>query len=85
LPSIPDKPEWNLNGAITTLPDLPLTLLVSSLRDRILAHIEAAVPASRIKLSFRGQVLTNSKTLANYNMDDDDLIAFAVRDAKKKP
>ena len=81
---MPDKPEWNLNGAIANIPDLPLTLLVSTLRDRILAHIEANIPASRIKLSFRNTVLTNAKTLANYNMDDEDIIVMTVRDAKKK-
>ncbi|KAF9521059.1 hypothetical protein BS47DRAFT_1370221 [Hydnum rufescens UP504] len=84
LPNISDKPEWNLNGAIATIPDIPLTLLISSLRDRIIAHIKANIPASRIKLSFRNKVLTNANTLASYNMDDDDLIVMTLRDPPKK-
>jgi splicing factor 3A subunit 1 len=84
LPNISEKPEWNLNGAIATIPDIPLTLLISSLRDRIIAHIKANIPASRIKLSFRNKVLTNANTLASYNMDDDDLIVMTLREPPKK-
>lgn len=88
LPSHPDKPEWKLDGSIMTLPDMPLTLFVSSLRDRIISHLStdggSSVPASRIKLSFRGKVLANANTLASYNMDDDDVMLMTVRDAKKR-
>jgi len=84
LPSVPDKPEWNLNGAIATLQELPLTLLISTLRDRLLSHIEGTLPASRVKFSFGSRVLTNANTLASYNFDDGDLVKMEVREAKKK-
>lgn len=88
LPSAPEKPEWNLDGSIISLADLPLTLLVSSLRDRITSHLSTdsstSVPASRIKISFRGKVLANANTLASYNMDDDDLLIMTLREAKRR-
>ncbi|KAF8321656.1 hypothetical protein DL93DRAFT_2093642 [Clavulina sp. PMI_390] len=88
LPVHADKPEWKLDGSIIALPELPLTLLVSSLRDRIISHLSsdgsASVPASRIKLSFRGKLLTNANTLASYNLDDDDLMVMTLREGKKK-
>jgi splicing factor 3A subunit 1 len=88
LPSLSEKPEWKLDGSVISLTDIPLTLLVSSLRDRITAHVSpdgsSTIPASRIKLSFGGKVLTNANTLASYNMDDDDLMVMAVREGRKK-
>jgi splicing factor 3A subunit 1 len=88
LPSLPEKPEWKLDGSVITLTEIPLTLLVSSLRDRIIAHLSPEgtlnIPASRIKLSFRGKVLTNANTLASHNMDDDDLMVMTLREGKKK-
>ncbi|KAG8916167.1 SF3a splicing factor complex subunit [Tulasnella sp. 418] len=78
------KPEWNLDGAVVTVPDLPVTLLISTLRDRILSQISSTLAASRVKLSYGNKVLTNSMSLATYNLDDGDLIVLSVRDAKKK-
>lgn len=66
------------------IPDLPLNLLVSTLRDRILLHTSSSVPASRIRLSYMGKMLTNKDTIAVYNLEDEDLLVFSVRDAKKK-
>ena len=66
------------------IPDLPLNLLVSTLRDRILQHTESGVPASKIRLSFGGKMLTNSNSIASYNIEDEDLLVFSVRDVKKK-
>ncbi|KAF8333989.1 Pre-mRNA splicing factor PRP21 like protein-domain-containing protein [Cantharellus anzutake] len=83
LPNYSEKSEWNLNGAVITIPDIPLTLLVSSLRDRIIANVKANIPASRIRLSFRNKMLTNANTLASYNMDDDDLVVMTLKEARK--
>ena len=83
LANYTDKPEWNLNGTVITVPEVPLTLLVSSLRDRIIAHVKANIPASRIRLSFRSKMLTNANTLASYNMDDDDLIVMTLKEARR--
>ncbi|KAG8883112.1 SF3a splicing factor complex subunit [Tulasnella sp. 331] len=81
---VPLKPEWNMDGSVVEMVDLPVTLLVSSLRDRILSHIKSSLAASRVKLSFSGRVLTNSMSLATYNLDDGDEIVLDVREAKKK-
>ena len=83
LANYTEKPEWNLNGATINVPDIPLTLLVSSLRDRIISHVKANIPASRIRLSFRNKMLTNANTLASYNMDDDDLIVMTLKEARR--
>jgi splicing factor 3A subunit 1 len=84
MPLDPSKPEWKLNGQTVTIPDLPLTLLVSTLRDRILQHTESSVPASRIRLSYQGKMLTNKESIALSNLEEEDLLVFSVRDPKKK-
>ena len=84
MPNDTSKPEWKCQGQVVTIPDLPLNLLVSTLRDRILQHIESTVPASRIRLSYQGKMLTNSTTLAASNLEDEDLLVFSIRDPKKK-
>jgi len=84
LPSHPEKPEWNLDGTTITLADLPLTMLVGMLRDRISAQAKSNVPGGRMKLSIGSKVLTNAQTLASYNLDDGDVVVLAIRDAKKK-
>jgi len=78
LPTDETKPEWKLDGSTVTIPDLPLNLLVSTLRDRILQNTGSAVPASRIRLSYAGKMLTNSSTIASYNMEDEELVVFSV-------
>ncbi|KAG5645012.1 hypothetical protein DXG03_007289 [Asterophora parasitica] len=84
LPEDSTKPEWKLDGTIVTIPDLPLDLLVSTLRDRILRNIDSSVGASRIRLSYDGKMLTNSSSIASYNLEDEDLLVFSLRDVKKK-
>jgi splicing factor 3A subunit 1 len=84
LPTLADKPEWKLDGTVAAIPDLPLTLLVSTLRDRILQHLESTVPASQIRISFGPKVLTNANTLASYNLEDEDFVYMTVKDKRKK-
>ncbi|KAJ7219077.1 Pre-mRNA splicing factor PRP21 like protein-domain-containing protein, partial [Mycena pura] len=84
LPTDDSKPEWKLDGSVVTIPDLPLNLLVSTLRDRILLHTGSSVPVSRIRLSYTGKMLNNKDTIAVYNLEDEDILVFSVRDAKKK-
>ena len=81
---IPLKPEWKLDGSVVEVPDLPVSLLVSGLRDRILQRISSALAGGRVKLTYGTKVLTNSMTLAMYNLDDGDEIVLSVRDPKKK-
>lgn len=84
LPNGPSKPEWKLDGCVVTVTDLPLTLLVSTLRDRFLQTTGSALPASKIRLSYMGKMLTNSNTIAYYNLEDEDSISLSVSAGKKK-
>lgn len=84
MPNDTSKPEWKLSGEIVTVPDLPLNLLVSTLRDRILQHTGSTISASRIRLSYQGKMLTNSSSIAATNLEHEDLLMLSVRDQKKK-
>ncbi|TFY58154.1 hypothetical protein EVJ58_g6592 [Rhodofomes roseus] len=85
LPNEPSKPEWKLDGKVITVPDIPLNLLVSTLRDRILQHLgNPPVPLSRIRVSYAGRMLPNQNTIASHNIEDEDLITLSLRDPKKK-
>lgn len=83
LPDEPSKPEWKLNGQIITLADMPLTLLVSTLRDRILQQTGSALGASKIRLSYAGKMLSNVNTIASYNLEEDDVLVLSVNMKKK--
>ncbi|KDQ59456.1 hypothetical protein JAAARDRAFT_191976 [Jaapia argillacea MUCL 33604] len=84
LPDDPSKPEWKLDGKIVVIPDLPLNLFVSTLRDRILQVTGSSVAASKIRLSQGGKMLTNANSIGSYNLEDEDLVVLSVRDPKKK-
>ncbi|CAL1704136.1 unnamed protein product [Somion occarium] len=84
LPNDSSKPEWKLDGTVVTIPDLAVTLFVSTLRDRVLQHTGSALASSKIRFSYGDKVLTNSHTLAVYNLEDEDLLVLSVRDPKKK-
>ncbi|KAH8117529.1 Pre-mRNA splicing factor PRP21 like protein-domain-containing protein [Phellopilus nigrolimitatus] len=84
LPVDGTKAEWKLDGSVVTLGEVPVTFLVSTLRDHVVRQMGSSVPLSRIMLSFGGKMLTNANTLASYNIEDEDLLVLGVRDAKKK-
>ncbi|TFY57299.1 hypothetical protein EVG20_g8601, partial [Dentipellis fragilis] len=84
LPTDETKPEWKLDGSVVTVPELPLNLLVSTLRERILAVTGSTLSASRIRLAYGGKMLTNAQTIAVYNLEDEDLLVMSIRDTKKK-
>jgi len=67
-----------------TIPELPVTLLLSTLRDRIIQYLSSSVPASRLRLAYGNKMLTNMNSLASYNIEDEDVLTLSVRDAKKK-
>lgn len=84
LPNDGTKAEWKLDGSVVTVPDIPVTFLVSTLRDHIMRQIGSSVPLSRIMLSYNGKMLTNANSIASYNLEDEDLLTLTVRDVKKK-
>ena len=67
-----------------TIPDIPMTLLVSTLRDRILQHSGSAMPVWRIRLTYSGKTLTNQSSIGLYNLEDEDIVVLSLRDPKKK-
>jgi splicing factor 3A subunit 1 len=84
LPDDPSKPEWKLDGTIIMIPDLPLNLLVSTLRDRILQHTGSTLSTSRIRLAYAGKMLTNKDSIASFNLEDEDLLVLSVSSAKRR-
>lgn len=84
LPNEPSKPEWKLDGKMVTISDLPLTLLVSTLRERFIQATGSTLPASKMRISYMGKMLTNSSTIASFNLEDEDVVVLSVSAGKKK-
>lgn len=84
MPNDPSKPEHKLDGQVIKVSDIPMNLLVSSLRDRILSATESTLSASKIRLSYCGKMLTNASTIALYNMEDEELVHMTVSAERKK-
>lgn len=68
---------------MVAIPDLPMNLLVAALRDRIQQHT-GTLPVSRMRLAYAGKMLTNTNTIASYNLEDEDVIVLSVSQPKKK-
>ncbi|CAG8562523.1 13359_t:CDS:10 [Ambispora leptoticha] len=79
-PSIPEKPEWKCHGQTLVFSNLPLTTLVSAVKDKIATSL--GFPAGRQKLTLGGNgvVMKNQVTLAYYNMEDGGVIGLQVKD-----
>lgn len=84
LPKIPETPEWKMDGSSITIPDLPVTLLVSTLRERIVRHIDSPLAPGKVKMSYSGKPLSNQQTMALYNLEDGDTLVMDVQRVKKK-
>ncbi|KAF7978110.1 hypothetical protein HWV62_1524 [Athelia sp. TMB] len=84
LPNDPSRPEWKLDGTVVTIPDLPLNLLVSTVRERILQHTGSGVPASRMRLAYAGKMLTNANSIASFNLEDEDLLVLSLSEARRR-
>ena len=84
LPNVPEHPEWKLDGSIANVPELPVTLLVSTLRERIIRHLDSALSPGRVKFTYTTKLLSNQQTLAVYNLEDGDTVVLSVREVKKK-
>ncbi|KAG9095337.1 SF3a splicing factor complex subunit [Ceratobasidium sp. 370] len=84
LPNHSEQPEWKMDGRTIQVPDLPLTLLIGTLRDRVQHIAGTPLGVSRMRFSYNGKPLTSNQTLASYNLGEGDLIVLDVRDQKKK-
>ncbi|CCA69852.1 hypothetical protein PIIN_03791 [Serendipita indica DSM 11827] len=75
-------PASGETGSVVAIPDVS-SAIVSTLRDKLIAQLGSKVPVNRIKLSMGHVTLTNSESLASYNIMDGEEIAFELRDPKK--
>ncbi|CAO3611285.1 unnamed protein product [Mucor fragilis] len=76
-PTMPDKPEWNLNGGTISVPGLLPNTLISTVKDRIASQL--GMPAGKQKLSNASTVLNNSKTLSFYGIGEGHGLVLEVR------
>ncbi|WVO16420.1 hypothetical protein L204_104096 [Cryptococcus depauperatus] len=79
LPSMPEKPEWKLDGSIITIPDLSVSTLFSTMRERIKRVVDADLPISRMRIDYNGKPMSNSSTLASVNLDEGDLLVLVLK------
>ncbi|PLW22954.1 hypothetical protein PCASD_03571 [Puccinia coronata f. sp. avenae] len=82
LPSYPDKPEWGCDGSELVLEELPITLLVGVLRDK-LSHLKG-IPVGRQQIKLGTKILPNQVTLASLNFKNADKLNLAIKEQRKK-
>ncbi|BGP49282.1 SF3a splicing factor complex subunit [Rhodotorula kratochvilovae] len=79
LPEYAAKPAWGCKGQVVEL-EVPLTLLVGTVRDRIAATV--GVPVGKQRYTFRDRILANTTTLAALNLDNGDVLQLQIKDKK---
>jgi splicing factor 3A subunit 1 len=77
----PEKPEWNLNGQTIELADLPLTMMISTVKERITSQL--GIPYGKQKLSIQQTVMVNGKSLGFYGCADGTVLQLGLKDRKK--
>jgi splicing factor 3A subunit 1 len=85
LPSVPDKPEWNLNGEQLTLANVAISDTVSQLKDAIASRL--SLPTGRQNLRMGSDcgaasnlVMKNNSTLAHYNVRSGNSITLFLKE-----
>ncbi|GAA5875713.1 hypothetical protein JCM8547_007047 [Rhodosporidiobolus lusitaniae] len=76
VPEYPEKPAWGCKGQEVEL-EVPLTLLVGTIRDRIQAIV--GLPVGKQKYTHNGRILANSTTLAGLNLDNGDVLQLEIK------
>ncbi|GAA5972021.1 hypothetical protein JCM11641_002460 [Rhodosporidiobolus odoratus] len=76
LPDYPEKPAWGCKGQAVEL-EVPLTLLIGTVRDRIQAMV--GLPVGKQKYTHAGRILANSTTLAALNFDNGDVLNLEIK------
>lgn len=79
LPIYPEKPEWKLNGSVIDIPDVPVTTLFSTVRDRIKKVLDAELPISRMRIEYNGKVMNNQSSLASLNIGEGDMVVMSLK------
>lgn len=77
MPESAERPEWNVKGQTITLADVPLTALVSTLRERV--HAQTQVPPGKQQLKWNDRLLSNRNTLASYNFDSGQQLNLTIK------
>ena len=73
-----------MDGSVVSIPELPLNLLVSTLRERVLQHLGSSLSTSKVRFAYTGKMLANGNSIASYNLEDEDLLVLSIQDKKKK-
>ncbi|GAA5922973.1 hypothetical protein JCM3775_006205 [Rhodotorula graminis] len=79
LPEYSAKPAWGCKGQKVEL-EVPLTLLVGTVRDRIAATV--GVPVGKQRYLYDGRILANTTTLATLNLDNGATLQLQIKDKK---
>lgn len=82
LPVYEDKPEWGCDGSEITFDEIPITLLVGVLRDK-LSNLKG-IPVGRQQLRLGSKILANQVTLASLNFKNGDMIGLTIKEQRKK-
>lgn len=77
MPEQGDRPEWDVKGQVIELSEVPLTALVSTLRERI--HSQTQVPPGKQQLKWNDRILSNKNTLASYNFENGERLTLAIK------
>ncbi|GAA6011681.1 hypothetical protein JCM10207_004207 [Rhodosporidiobolus poonsookiae] len=76
MPTVEDKPAWGAKGQVVEI-EVPLTLLVGTVRDRIQAM--TGLPVGKQRYLHNGRILANSTTLAALNFDSGDVLTCEIK------
>ncbi|KAJ8293807.1 Splicing factor 3A subunit 1 [Rhodotorula toruloides] len=79
LPDYPEKPAWGCRGQQVEL-EVPLTLLIGTVRDRISGLV--GVPVGKQRYMYNDRLLANATTLAALNLDNGDVLTLQLKDKK---
>lgn len=77
MPESADRAEWDVHGQLITLPEVPLTALVSTLRERI--HSQTQVPPGKQQIKWNDRILANKNTLASYNFENGEKLTVTIK------
>ncbi|CAM0135608.1 SF3a splicing factor complex subunit [Umbelopsis sp. WA50703] len=80
----PTLPEYKLTGETIRIEDLPLTTLVSTLKNRIADKVGMPYGKQKLSVSSTGTVMNNSKSLAFYNFEQGSVVVLGLKDKGKK-
>jgi len=80
----PTLSEYKLTGETITIDDLPLTTLVSTLKNRIADKVGMPYGKQKLSVGATGTVMNNSKSLAFYNFQAGSNVILGLKDKGKK-